>query len=446
MSIYNYESAFGANDKTSRAMRRAIERWFGLYYGIDRGPDSDPSERIACAVVGKLVRSVFGEYSFSAPPGFVRSIGRSLDDVRREALQLALVGGECWLKPCFSGQTLSFNIIPRNNVLIFGRAPDGTPTDIGTVERSVQDGWYYTLLERRTLCGDGRMRLTNDLYRSRSSTALGEQVALASHHAYSALRPNSSEFELDNLGLVHIKTPLLNCVDGSKDGVSVYAPAVGLIEAVERNDALLEREFEHGQSRILVSRDMLRDGQLSDSLFVGLDDDPEHVGLTVFAPPLRQEAFFARKQECLRSIESLIGLKRGMLCEANLDQRTATEISSSTGEYSLTVMDFQEMWEKAVHEAVALCVRLGRLYIPGIGEDTTHSIDWGNGVLYDEEKTWQGYLTMVEKGLLRPEIALGWRFNMPTETEAHLAAIRRKFMPDTPAGYPTAQSEPSLTQ
>ena len=37
---------------------------------------------------------------------------------------------------------------------------------------------------------------------------------------------------------------------------------------------------------------------------------------------------------------------------------------------------------------------------------------------------------MVARGLLKPEIALGWRFGMPAETEADLAAIRARYMPE----------------
>lgn len=36
---------------------------------------------------------------------------------------------------------------------------------------------------------------------------------------------------------------------------------------------------------------------------------------------------------------------------------------------------------------------------------------------------------MVAEGLLKPEIALGWKFNMPRDTEAQLAKIRKKYMP-----------------
>jgi A118 family predicted phage portal protein len=267
------------------------------------------------------------------------------------------------------------------------------------------------------------------LYRSYNPEVLGNPVSLASHPDYRAL-PEQYTFEIPvgSVGLVQLKTPMLNCVDGSADGVSVYAAAAGLIHNIDRNEFQLSGEFERGQSRVFASGDLLRDGALSDHLFVGLDDDPEHVGLTVFSPQLREQSFLARKQEYLRNVESVIGLKRGMLSDANVDQRTATEIPASEAEHNLTVMDFQNMWQKALIQAVGLCAVLGRLYrINGAGEGSV-SVDWGNGVLYDEDKLWQDYKDMAQKGLIRPEIALGWRFGMPTDTEEDLAAIRGKYM------------------
>ena len=52
------------------------------------------------------------------------------------------------------------------------------------------------------------------------------------------------------------------------------------------------------------------------------------------------------------------------------------------------------------------------------------------GVLYDEDKRWEDYKGMVASGLLKPEIALGWRFNMPADTEQEQQAIRSRFMPE----------------
>ena len=37
---------------------------------------------------------------------------------------------------------------------------------------------------------------------------------------------------------------------------------------------------------------------------------------------------------------------------------------------------------------------------------------------------------MVAAGLLKPEIAVGWYFDMPTETLADLEKIRVKYMPE----------------
>lgn len=442
MGIYSYEEAFGAWDKTSKKMRNAISDWFSLYYG-DSGADS--CQRISYAVVSKLVRTVFGEYRTASRDGFCQRVLQGLDAVARQALEMALVGGECYLKPCPEGAGFSFAPIPRDRVLIFARDGRGNVTDMGTVACSTYGKYYYTLLERRTLDAGGYLTIENRLYRSANRHSLGNSVPLSSHPGYSALPTAYCYPEpVGSIGLVRVKTPMLNCVDGSADGVSVYAPAVELIRSIQENELQLTGEFRRGQSRLVVSRDLLKDDgtghlDLTDHLFVGLDEDPEQVGITVFSPALRQQSYLERKQEYLRNVESLVGLKRGMLSDANMEDRTATEISSSAGDYNLTVIDFQRMWEQAVRESLALCCTLAKLYqMASAPRKVELSIDWGNGVLYDEDKTWESYRTMVAEGLLKPEIALGWRFNMPWETPQQCEAIRSRLMPEQSASQTDA--------
>ena len=241
--------------------------------------------------------------------------------------------------------------------------------------------------------------MENHLFRSYNADTLGQEVPLGTLALYEDLPTRYTYPQpVGSVGLVRLKTPMLNCVDGSREGVSVYAAATGLIHAIDQNEYQLSGEFDRGQSRVFASTDLLREGALSDHLFVGLDEDPERIGLTVFSPQLREQSFLARKQEYLRNVESVIGLKRGMLCDANMDQRTATEISASAAEHNLTVMDFQGMWASAVEQAAKLCAVLGQLYrLPG-AQDAQVSVDWGNGVLYDEEKQWQDYKDMVAQG------------------------------------------------
>ncbi len=430
MNLNDYQQAFGAADITGAAMTAAIREWFDLYYRDRVTNGEDPCQRIACTVVSKLVRTVFAEYAARGDTAFANHVLQALDKVKSLAVQLALVGGECYLKPWVRGGSFGFTLLPRNQVLIFGRDAVGCPTDVGTAEHSTLGSAYYTLLERRTVDEKGYLTIKNRLFCSYNQGVLGKEVALSSHPDYAALAPVYTFEKPLGLGLVRLCAPMLNCVDSSFAGVSVYAPAVGLIHAIDRNEFLLNGEFERGQSRVFASADLLDKGNsLTHNLFVGLDDDPERVGITLFSPQLREQSFLARKQEYLRNVESVIGLKRGLLSDANVEERTATEIASSQGEHALTVLDFQRMWQQAAQETLALCVLLGRLYgLPGVA-DSRLSIDWGNGVLHDEEKRWEDYKDMVARGLIRPEIALGWRFGMPTETQADMEAIRKRFMP-----------------
>lgn len=432
MDIYDLESAFGAQDVTSEAMRNAISEWFSAYYDRAATQDSEPCQRVAYTVVNKLVRTIFGEYAPAADGSLGKQVLQALEGLKEEAVQLALVGGECYLRPVFQNGKLHFLTVPRDRILIFARDLRGVPTDVGCAARTRRGNRYYTLLERRTLDEKGYLTVKNQLFASGRADALGSPVALSSlpeyeklSAAYTYARPVGS------VGLVRLKTPMLNCVDGSADGVSVYAAAMGLIHAVEENEAQLRGEFQRGQSRILVSRDLLdRDKKLSDHLFVGLDEDPDRVGITIFAPTLRQQAFLDRKQEYLRNIESVVGLKRGMLSNISESHRTATEIAASAGDYNLTVMDFQRMWVVALQEALELSAVLAQLYSLPEQEPGKVSVDWGNGVLYDEDTQWEAYRLMVADGLLKPEIALAWRFNLPMQTAEDLAAIRTKYMPE----------------
>lgn len=430
MSIYDYEARFGASDKTTKAMKRAVADWFDLYYAGQEKNNADPCQRIAYTVVNKLVKAMFGEYCAVAGSASYQHLVDRLNEKRKAAVQLALVGGESYIKPCPEGDAFSFTLIPRNQILIFGKDADGEPNDVGTVEKATGGKYFYTLLERRTLDAEGFLTIENKLYRSTDSSMLGVQVALGEHPAYAAL-PEQYRFEmpLGGIGLVRMKTPMLNCVDGSSDGVSVYGAVAELIRNIDENEAQMNGEFRRGESRVIVSSDMLRDGQLQDHLFVGLDEDPEAVGMTVYSPQLRYEAFLARKQEYLRNVESMIGLRRGMLSDANMEERTATEITSSAGDFNLTVIELQQMWEQAQAKVLALCGKLSQLYQLPYPEDMAVTVDWGNSTLYDEDKIWEEYRQMVNMGLVAPEVALGWRFNLPANTEEERRLIRQRYMP-----------------
>lgn len=439
------EQAFGKADVTSPRMQAAVREWLTLYFGEPRR-EEDPSDRLAVLIVSKLCRTVFSEYESRVAGPRATELAPCLDRlnvVRARALQYALVGGECLLKPVPAGRGFDLAPIRRDCYVPLGRDSRGGLTAVGTMELMRQGRGGYALLERRT-AGEEGLTIETRLFEL-TGDALGRELPLAALPRTASLSPSLLLPGVKGVGLATLRTPLLNCVDGGPDPVAVYAPAVGLIHAVARLEHQLGRELENGASRVFASEDLLRQDPagrraLEDDLFVGLPDDPANVGVTVYSPALRVEQYLARKQDLLRSCESLIGLKRGILSEVEDTERTATEVSSSSGDFSLTVRDFQLMWDAAAREAMALCDALGRVYGLWRGDSFDPAadlvVDWGDGVLFDRTRTWNEYTRMVSDGLLRPELALAWYFDLPHESEADLAAIRSRYLPDRKGGEP----------
>ena len=439
--IQSFEEAFGVKDVTTPEMRRAIQAWFALYFDGDAPPEEDDCQRIPAIIGNKLYKTAFSEYS----AGIVRDgadwLYGELERLNRKAktaVQYQLVGGEGLIKPVLWGGALDFTLIRRDCFLPLARDADGKLLSVGTVETTTEGGWYYSLLERRTVEADGALTIESRLFRSRDGASLGAEVPLDALDKYAGLSPALRLPGIGGVGLVQLRTPLFNCVDGTADAVSVYAPAVGLIKNINRNERQLCQEFENGASRIIASGDLLKtdkygNKRLSDGLFVGIDEDPEAVGITIFNPTLRESSYLARKQEYLRDCENLIGLKRGILSEVEAAERTATEITSSAGDYNLTIQDFQAAWEQALRDTLDLCAKLGSLYsMTGETFDPQSdlSVDWGDGVLFDRQRVWSEYQSMVSSGLLKPELALAWYFDLPHDTPEDLARIREEYMPE----------------
>lgn len=447
--IADYSEAFHATDITSARMKAAIKEWINLYYQHKADGKSDPSQQIPYTIVRKLTKTVFSEYNVTSTDAFATMVLQALNDKSQEALQMMLIGGECLLKPIPFGNGFYFAVVPRQNVRVFGRDVAGKLTDIGTDEKSTYGKHYYTLLERRSVDDNGYLTIRNSLYRSLNKDHLGERVPLSTIPRYAQLVDEYTFPQpVGSVGLVGLKGPMANCIDGSDDGVSVYAAAVGLIHAINQNEAQINGEFERGESRIIASTDFLQrkpefeqdrifkqykeNYEFRSHLFAGLDGDPEEVGITIFSPQLREQSFLARKQEYLRNVENIIGLKRGLLSEVEAAERTATEITSSAGEYNLTIIDLQRVWEGVVKEALRLCSVLGDAYkITGAHpvDEKSVVINWGNGILYDEGKTYKEMKEQVSMGLLQPERLVGWYYNMPCETPEERGKVRETYMP-----------------
>lgn len=446
----HYSQAFpGVQDVTTSQMQKAIRDWFDLYYNDEVEDEEDPCQRLPVAVVSKLYKACFGEYSakigvVSGGNEYMERCQEALDGIRKDAVQIAMIGGEGWLKPIPEKDGFSFAVVRRDAVVIAGRDASKRVTDMISAERTTTAAGVYTLLERRTVDDKGYLTITNKLYWSRDEhQGLGTPTALDSLPKYADLLPEYTfPKPVGSIGLVSLRVPTENTVDGSQDAVSIFAPAAALIHRINHNEWLLDKEFDLGSIRVFASSDLIdtrkdMDGRvikkdLPKGLFTGLDGNEADIGIKEFAPALRDQNFLARKGEYLRNIEGLLGIKHGLLSKEPDQQRTATEISSSAGDYSLSIKDLQDVWEEADREALRLCAVLGEMYNlcpANVFDPDDLSISWGNGVLYDADKAHAENMQMAAAGMLRPELVLAWKFGLPWDTPEDLAKIREKYMP-----------------
>lgn len=438
------EEAFRARDITTSEMRGAIREWYDLYYTREPTKDSDPCQRMAYTITSKLTNATFGDRSYNATDTFAKTVTDALAGCESLAFAQMCIGGASWIKPVCDARGVFCRVVSRDNVLIFGRDAAGNVTDIGCVERSTVGGKHYTLLERRTVDWNGYLTFKYKLFVSDSLEWVGAQTSLQTLPQYADLQPEYTfSVPVWSIGMAALQNPRPNTVDGSPDSVSIYAPAVGLIRNIDKNEAQINGEFDRAQSRIFVADSLLRrpkaqGGRLRDNIFVTLNDpNLDSSKITSFSPQIREQSFLNRKQAYLKDCENLLGLKRGILSDAGEVQKTATEITSSAGEYALTVGALQQAWETTAGEVARLCGVFGGLYgTPGAHEITLEDlgIDWGNGVLYDRDKNWAEIFAMVSAGILKPELALAWRYGLPADTPADIQAIREKYMPEIDAG------------
>ena len=450
-SIISTDECFGQPDVTSQEMRTAINAWRDTYLKREGDKTSDPCMRMAYVIVHKLQKGVFAEYSSDILDKEKTAKGKwmnrnlsQLDLIRDSILQWMLIGGECWVKPVPrpgpDGSTIFAPLlVHRTDAVILAREPDGRVTSIVTAEHTARGSQYYTLLERRTVDANGYLTIENKLYASFDRGTLGVRTALSKLDRYAQL-PDLYTYPVPvgGVGMTPLRVPLANCVDGSMDAISIYEPAMGLIRNIDQNEKQLNDEFELARHRLIAPAEMLKTGRdgrrtLDDSVFVALKDIHSDLAPTAFTPQLRDEPYERREQKYLRAIENQIGLKRGMLSDAQEVEKTAFEVASTAGDYNLSLLDLQQVWFDGVREYLTLCDTLGKMYryCDQRAWDVTEqlAITWGNGVLYDPDRELETDLRLVAAQLLKPEIAVARHFDQPWEDEEDLKNVREKYMP-----------------
>ncbi len=443
-TVKNIKDAFGVPDITTPEMQEAIQLWFSMYFNAPANGDCaiDPAQSIPYVVVDGLYKAAFGEYEYSADESNkdIKQAVEALNRCKKGVFQKTLIGGAGYLKPIPYRNSFIFSFIPRTAYIVFARDIAGNDTSIGTSDCFAEGKYFYTLCEKRTVDENGFLTIQNALFRSDARGILGTNIPLSSVKKYAGLE-SSVTFSVPiwNLGLVPVKCPMENCVDGSDDGVSVYAAAAGEILNVYKHAKRTDNEYELTEPHMAVSEDVFHKDEKGNLVGVpkyiqALDDMPDNVGITVYNPTPHQEELEERENQLLRHIENICGLRRGILSHVESEDKTATEVLTSSGRYALTVEDFQGMWNDAYEESLRLIGVLGSIYYGWPSAPPESLITWGNGVLYDEDKEYARLKGAADSGYLKEEYVPAWLYDEPLETPEDFARVRKKYMPARTGG------------
>lgn len=448
----NLAEAFEGCDITSTPMQMAIREWFGLYFNTHECCcDKDNGMRLPYSIVDTVTNATFGEFEYTVEDnaGHVAASLKNMDEVQDQVFQFALIGGECFIKPIPTEEGFTYRVVRRDAIIPLARNFKGELTSVGLVEyRQRLVGAtlkYYTLCEKRSLDERGYLTIVYKLFESSTDTCnggpLGDVVPLSTLQDYAALVPSFTfQQPMHSLGLIACKTPMVNCVDGSKEAVSLYAAAAEEIKCTYNHAERMNWEYEATRPKLVVVNDIVtmdKNGRVAKptpDYIEAIDTTSTEGALSIYNPTPHQGELEARMNQHLRNIENLCGLRRGQFSNVDTEDKTATEILTSTARYALTIRSMQEMWEATMCEAIKTIAALGNIYF-GWGYDLEKlpevAMSWGNGVLYDEEKEYQRLYNAVLDGLVKPEFVVAWLLNKeldPTDTES-VAAVRA-LMPD----------------
>lgn len=292
---------------------------------------------------------------------------------------------------------------------------------------------YYSLLEFHEYNGDNNQEIiTNELYRSNSSAAIGTQVDLNSIDQYSNLPETVTINGLSRPTFAYFKTPGKNNINvDSPLGIGLVDNNIKLIDAINIANDQFVREVKLGRRRIGVSAELIKpqinqrpqDGELpnqgypmfaeDDDVFMqlanGRDDKTYLQDMTT---DIRVQDYSQTLEMYMHEFENAIGLSQGSLSVgANKQEQTATEVVSDNSKTYRTRSSYLTQVEKQLRGLITTIVELASM--PELFDDGQAplnydvmenpldiNINFEDGVFVDKDTQAKNDILSVQSGLM----------------------------------------------
>lgn len=348
-------------------------------------------------------------------------------------LEKGMALGGVVIKPYVDKNTIYFDFTYQGDFYPITFDDNGNMTDVAFIDQFISGGRIFTKVERQTFAED-KMVIENKAFVAEIVNAddgqkqdLGMEVTLDSIVRWSSIEPQVTIENIDRPLFGYYRVPIANNVDmNSPMGISIFSPALHMIQRADEQFSRLDWEYNGGQmaidvdpSAINYTTNYFKTGPVMDTfkkrLYRGIDVGTDQT-YNAFAPSLRDTSYLQGLNKYLARIEDLVGIARGTISDVTLDVRTATEIKILRQRTYITVSANQKSLDKALKDAVYAADILCSIYGMAPEGEYTVNIDWKDNILTDTETELTQKISLVQADILSKAEVRAWYTDEDIET------------------------------
>ncbi len=406
----------GVKIETNSLMSDAVSQWSALYADKAEWVGGDvKSWNLAQSAAHEFARMATLEFKSeltgSPRAEFLSDVYKSICSDAMEWVEFAAALGGVMLKPYVNGGRLYVDYVRADSFIPCEFNSTGDITACIFTEQFMKDGKYYTRLEYHRSEGMS-YTVTNRAYVSNQQTQLGRQVRLDEIPQWADLEETTELVNITRPLYSYMKMPGGNHIDRySPLGCSIYAPAVGLIEQIDKQYSRLIWEYEGSELAIVADVTMFSDAagnqlpKLNKRLFKGISSGQEDF-YEPFSPAIRDVNLVNGLNTLLRRFEFLCGFAYGTFSDMNMTEKTATELKMSKQRSYSTVSKAQEYIKNTMTDLIEVLNIYCDLYGLCPAGAVEASFDFDDSLITDIESERRIWMEEVAAGLMRPEVYL----------------------------------------
>ena len=331
-----------------------------------------------------------------------------------------------------------------------------------TIKSEGRKNVYYTLVEfHEWVTADGNeqgstkdksyYRITNELYKSDISDALGQRVNLS--ELYPDLEPVTMFKDLSRPLFTYLKTPGMNNKDiNSPLGLSIFDNAKTTIDFINRTYDEFMWEVKMGQRRVIIPEQMTKvtaqreDGSITfkrrfetdQNIYTQLGGgNMDANSIKDITTPIRSNDYITAISEGLKLFEMQIGVSAGMFSFDGKSMKTATEVVSENSDTYQMRNSIAALVEQSIKELCVSICELGKatgLYKGEIPELEDISVNLDDGVFTDRNAELTYWMQMVSAGFAPQRLGIQKTLNVSEEeAKDYLVEINGELPPENDA-------------